>query len=1009
MLQLKNIKKRYEAGEFSVDALKGITLSFRTSEFVSILGPSGCGKTTMLNIIGGLDKYTSGDLIINGKSTEKFTDRDWDAYRNHSVGFVFQSYNLIPHQTALQNVELALALSGVKRAERVRRAKEALDSVGLKNMYNKRPNEMSGGQMQRVAIARAIVNNPDIVLADEPTGALDTETSLQVMEILKEISRDRLVVMVTHNPDLAERYSTRVVNMLDGLLVSDSKPLTQEEIQQETKADEVRMQQEKVAEKTLRRREKKPSMSLGTSFMLSLKNLFSKRGRTILTSLAGSIGIIGIALIFAVSQGATNYIASVQEDTLASYPLTIQETHTDMGSLFQSFVGSATSQEEHDLDAVYEKMALYNLAESFSNIQQTENDLAAYKKYLDNQLKDPNSVVSQSLNGVHYGYNLDLLVYTKNIDGEVIRADTSELVMEVVSSFYGVDISQMITSGSGLFSSLLQTGGTLTMWEEMLPATDGGVVNEMLKSQYDLVFGNWPDSYSDPTNKIVLVVDDNNEIDDMTLYALGLKSTEEINAILDAAQKGEEPPASTQKHWTYEEICNLQYKTIFNYERYQKMGNLWYDATEIDNVLNSMYEDDSVGMKLEVVGIIRPNPDVASHMLSGNICYTSALTQYVIEKAQDSQIVQEQKANPNVDVFTGLYFQNNNLPVEQKAQFFTDYVSGLDVSGKADVYLTINTVPTDAEVEQAATQLYGMEEEQLRSTILNLYKMAGSVSGTQSPQVEDYLSKLSFEELQKLIPTIAPGYATYTKTIQIIMTLPTEQQRADKLDEDIASYTVEQKANCFDTAMPFSSTTYDDNLAELGDLDLASPSSISLYAVSFAAKDDIEKDIARYNEGVSEEQKLEYTDYVGLLMRSVTTIIDAITYILVAFVSISLIVSSIMIGVITLISVQERTKEIGILRAIGASKRNVSSMFNAETVIIGFASGLLGVVVTYLLCLLVNVILHSLTGILTLNAVLPIWVAMVLVLISMLLTLVAGLIPSRSAAKKDPVVALRTE
>ena len=440
MLQLKNIKKRYEAGEFSVDALKGITLSFRTSEFVSILGPSGCGKTTMLNIIGGLDKYTSGDLIINGKSTEKFTDRDWDAYRNHSVGFVFQSYNLIPHQTALQNVELALALSGVKRAERVRRAKEALDSVGLKNMYNKRPNEMSGGQMQRVAIARAIVNNPDIVLADEPTGALDTETSLQVMEILKEISRDRLVVMVTHNPDLAERYSTRVVNMLDGLLVSDSKPLTQEEIQQETKADEVRMQQEKVAEKTLRRREKKPSMSLGTSFMLSLKNLFSKRGRTILTSLAGSIGIIGIALIFAVSQGATNYIASVQEDTLASYPLTIQETHTDMGSLFQSFVGSATSQEEHDLDAVYEKMALYNLAESFSNIQQTENDLAAYKKYLDNQLKDPNSVVSQSLNGVHYGYNLDLFVYTKNIDGEVIRADTSELVMEVVSSFYGVDI-----------------------------------------------------------------------------------------------------------------------------------------------------------------------------------------------------------------------------------------------------------------------------------------------------------------------------------------------------------------------------------------------------------------------------------------------------------------------------------------------------------------------------------------------------------------------------------------
>ncbi len=1012
MLQLKNITKRYEAGEFSVDALKGISLNFRTSEFVSILGPSGCGKTTMLNIIGGLDKYTDGDLVIRGKSTKNFTDRDWDAYRNHSIGFVFQSYNLIPHQTAQQNVELALALSGVNRTERSARAKQALDEVGLKNMYHKRPSEMSGGQCQRVAIARAIVNNPDIVLADEPTGALDTETSIQVMDILKEISQNRLVVMVTHNPDLAEKYSTRVVKMLDGLLVEDSHPLTDEETQAEANLDEQRQAQAVEEEKTLKRRAKKPSMSLGTSFMLSLKNLFTKRGRTVLTSFAGSIGIIGIALIFAVSQGATNYINQVQEETLASYPLTIQQSHTDMGSLFQSFVGAATSGEEHELDAVYEKMALYNLTKSLSNVEESENDLAAYKKYLEQQLQDPDSVMSKSLNGVKYGYNLDLQVYTKNVSGEVIESDISELVLQVIGDFYGVDLSQMMVYSGGLFSELLSTSGTLVMWEEMLPSSDGGVVNDMLKSQYDLVFGNWPDAYEDPTNKVVVVVDGDNEIDDMTLYALGLKSTEEIDAILEAVQKGEEPPESSQKKWLYEEICGLKYKTIFNYEKYRKMGSVWYDATEIDNVLESMYDDPNVGMELEVVGIIRPNPSSSSHMLSGSIAYTNRLTQYVIRQAQQSQIVQEQKANPNVDIFTGKYFQNNNLPVEQKAQYFENYVSTLSTEEKAQVFLTVNAQVDETEIKSAQDKLFAMDETQLRSTILMLYKLAASETGgssSQQAQVEDYINSCDYEQLQSLVPTISEGYAMYLKMLSVAMQYPTAALQAEQLDKDMATYTVEQKAQCFDVAVPFAETTYEDNLTMLGDIDLDSPSSISLYAVSFAAKQDIENDIAAYNASVSEDKQLQYTDYVGLLMRSVTTIIDAITYVLIAFVSISLIVSSIMIGVITLISVQERTKEIGILRAIGASKRNVSSMFNAETVIIGFASGILGVGITYVLNLIISVILRAATGIASLTASLPIWVAAVLVGISMLLTLIAGIIPSRSAAKKDPVVALRTE
>lgn len=1019
MLQLKNVTKVYGEGETQVHALKGVSLQFRNSEFVSILGQSGCGKTTLLNIVGGLDRYTDGDLIINGVSTKDYGDRDWDAYRNHSIGFVFQSYNLIPHQTVLQNVELALALSGVKKNERVARAKAALDSVGLKGMYHKRPNEMSGGQMQRVAIARALVNNPDIVLADEPTGALDSETSLQVMNILKEISKDRLVVMVTHNPELAQKYSTRVITMLDGLTVDDSNPLSQEEIAEEAKSDEKAVSERK----DKKRKKKKPSMSFFTSFALSLKNLLTKGGRTALTSFAGSIGIIGIALIFAVSQGMTNYIDAVQEDTLASYPLTIEQSSTDMGTLFTTFVESA-EKGEHELDKVYEKLALYNLTNSLAKAQETENDLAAFKRFLDSELADSESVLSQSLNGVHYSYNLDLLIYTENVDGSIMRADTGDIMSEMVSNVYGVDISQMSAAGNSLFnvgttmlSSLMSTSLGMTMWEELLPATDGGSVNKLLREQYDLVYGNWPQSGSAGKNQIVLVVDENNEIDDMTLYALGLKSRAEIDAIIEAARNGKEVEKTDEKTWTYEEICAQKYKTIFNYECYTQIGSTWSDIRDMDGGLETLYGNSNVGLELEVVGIIRPNPDASSHMLSGTLCYTQELTKYVIEKAQNSEIVKAQKENPDVDVFSGLYFQNNSLSDEEKANLFKQYVESLNDAGKASVFLAINSKPTSDEIKDTESKLYDMDEDTLKSTIKSMV-----------PSAKEYVDTLGFEALQTMIPTMAESFAqmekmkalqsAYTKLGADKKPYVDTSAMAQKLTADV--FGTEEVEGCsdaqcaehFNEVMQFSSTYYEDNLATLGCLDIAAPASISLYAVSFDAKKDIENEITRYNNSLAEDEqdkKIQYTDYVGLIMSSVATIINVITYILIAFVSISLIVSSIMIGVITLISVQERTKEIGILRAIGASKRNVSGMFNAETVIIGFSSGILGVGVTYVLALIVNVILHSLTGIMTLNATLPLWFAAMLVGISMLLTLIAGIIPSASASKKDPVVALRTE
>ena len=1000
MLELKNIVKEYPAGGQPVEALKGVSLQFRESEFVSILGPSGCGKTTLLNIIGGLDQYTSGDLVINGRSTKDYKDRDWDAYRNHSVGFVFQSYNLIPHQTVLQNVELALTLSGVSKAERRRRAKEALERVGLGSQLKKRPSEMSGGQMQRVAIARAIVNDPDIVLADEPTGALDTETSVQVMEILKEISKDRLIVMVTHNPELAQRYSTRIVRMLDGQVTGDTAPLTPEEAQKERAAS--------VKKDEAARKAKRPSMSLWTSFGLTLKHLFTKKGRTALTSFAGSIGIIGIALIYAVSQGTTAYIDAVQEDTLSSYPLTLQSQEMDLGSLMEEFIDAAQSTDEHQLDGVYQKPMIYDMVNALSSSETIENDLASFKTYLEQRLNDPEDPLYNAVSGVQYTYDPQLLVYTENVDGDILLSDSQELMEDLLQEYFSIDMAAMsdLRSSYGMDSlASSMGGGSMVLWQEMLPGDDGALISPMLEDQYDLVYGSWPNDY----NEVVLVLDENNELDDMALYALGLKPQEEMDAIMQAAVDQTEVELEDQS-WSYEEICSREYKTVLNADcyAYDEASGLYVDLRDTDAGLRYLYDN---GITLQVSGIIRPNENASAHMLSGSIGYTSALTEHLAQASQDSAAIQAQMDSPNRDIFTGLPFQEStgNLTDEEKESAFRSYVSGLEEQDKAETYLAIQSLPTQEQIDQAVGQSTGsMSREEMEST---LQEALTSQASLDESQVEDYIAAMSDEELSDLFTQMAEEQfkAQYAAQVQQQLAAMEPAQMAAALDAAMDTYTTQQCAQYYDEVLTFSDSTYEENLVQLGYIDLDDPASISLYAASFEDKDVIEQAIADYNETKDDLEQIQYTDYIGLMLSSITTIINAITYVLIAFVAVSLVVSSIMIGVITLISVQERTKEIGILRAIGASKRNVSSMFNAETVIIGFTSGALGVLITWVLCIPINAILHHLTGIQTLSAFLPLPTALVLVLISTALTLFSGIIPSRSAAKKDPVVALRTE
>lgn len=997
MLQLKGLKKTFRTGELTQVALDGVSLNLRDNEFVAILGPSGSGKTTLLNMIGGLDRYDSGDLIINGISTKKYKDRDWDSYRNHTIGFVFQSYNLIPHQSILANVELALTISGVGRKERRERAKKALAEVGLGDQLHKKPNQMSGGQMQRVAIARALINDPDILLADEPTGALDSETSVQVMELLKEVAKDRLVVMVTHNPELAEEYANRIVKLRDGKIIGDTNPYEIDE---------------SVLEAPKHKNMGKSSMSLFTSFGLSLRNLFTKKGRTLLTSFAGSIGIIGIALIYAVSNGLTAYINTVQEDTLSSSPILLESTHIDLGSLMITMMDMAEAKEDHELDAVYSKTVMYDFVNVINSIESQENDLKAFKEFVEREYADTESELglNDALSGIHYGYNINLLLYTKNVDGTIIHSDTQAQLGEIMTKFIGKMLSnrdQMdssSSSGNPMASMMSGSMGYGGLWQEMLPG-DGEMINPIVKKQYDIVEGKWPEAY----NEVVLVLDSNNEISDMALYALGLISEEEIDIIVDAAINKTSLTVNTNR-WTYQEILDMEFRTIFPADCFtlDERTGLYTDMRETNAGLKYLYDN---GTPIKVVGIIRPNEDAVSGMLTGSIAYTSELTEHVVEQSKASAAIKAQLADPSNDIFSGLPFDlsEGNLSDAEKAEIFRDYVSGLDTAKKADTYVKVMGIPDKAWLDgQVDVYLGTMTEEVKRNSLITTLT---EQMGMDAETVAEYVNAMTLEDLDDLLGEGIGEMVKeqYRKGVEAQLAAMTDEQLAGALDAAIPTYTDELAAIYYDEAITFASTSYEFNLMTLGYVELDDPATISLYASTFSDKDIIEEAIAKYNEGVDEIEKIGYTDYLGIMMSSIATIIDAITYVLIGFVSVSLIVSSIMIGVITLISVQERTKEIGILRAIGASKKNVSSMFNAETVIIGFASGIVGVLTTYLLCIPLNAILVYLTGIPNLTAQLPVYVAAILVVISMALTLVSGLIPSRSAAKKDPVAALRTE
>ena len=887
MLQLKNITKDYKLGDEKIHALRGVSIDFRESEFVSILGQSGCGKTTLLNIIGGLDRYTEGDLIIGGKSTKEFKSSDWDTYRNHSIGFVFQSYNLIPHQTVLSNVELALTLSGVSKAERRKRAIEALEKVGLGDQLKKKPNQMSGGQMQRVAIARALVNNPDILLADEPTGALDSETSIQIMELLKEISKDKLIIMVTHNPEIAEQYSNRIIRLLDGKVVDDTNPYDRNVV-------------EPIEKKKAEKKQKKPSMSYLTALSLSLNNLMTKKGRTFMTSFAGSIGIIGIALILAISSGAQMYIKSVEEETLASYPIMIESSAMDMTSMMASMMKDNENGTESEDDKVHSNNIMGNMVNAMLT-QLQSNDLKSFKNYLENGGTDIKDYVSD----IKYSYSTPLNIFRKDADKGIIQVNPAQLFedMGMTNAMYNSQLMSNVVSAS------------YDVWKELLD-------NDRLNSeQYKVLAGRMPEAY----NEVVVMVNKNNEISDYGLYCLGLMDSDElIEAVKNAlSNEGDKVDfTSEEQEYTYEELMSLEFRLVVNSDFYSKENDVWVDKSDDKIYMTSVVENAET---IKVVGVIKPEENsIMSSSSTSVIGYTHALTEYLVNKVNDSEAVKEQIASPETDIFTGKEFKKTDEePKKLTIEDVQAYIATLPAEQQAEIY---------GKLQQA--QQMGMTEEQI---------------------AEAFSQQFGSSE---------------------------------------------------------SDATYDGNLSKLGVASLDEPSRISIYPKDFDSKEKIEEIINDYNEKVksegNENLKIEYTDVVGLMMSSVSTIIDAISVILIAFVAISLVVSSIMIGIITYISVLERTKEIGILRAMGASKGDISRVFNAETLIVGFVAGAIGIGVTLLLLIPANAIVFSLTGISGL-CVLPWQGAIILVAISMLLTLIAGLIPSHYAAKKDPVLALRSE
>ena len=983
LLTLKDIRKDYAAGDMTVHALRGVSISFRENEFVSILGPSGCGKTTLLNIIGGLDQYTEGDLVINGRSTKEYKDRDWDTYRNHTIGFVFQTYNLIPHQSVLANVELALTISGVDKAERRERAIRVLERVGLGDQINKKPNQMSGGQMQRVAIARALINDPDILLADEPTGALDSETSVQIMELLKEIARDKLVIMVTHNPELAERYSTRIVRLLDGGIIGDTMPYSPDGTEKPRGDDG----------------KKKPSMSFATALGLSFNNLKTKKGRTILTAFAGSIGIIGIALILSLSNGIQAYIDQVQEDTLSTYPLTIEAEAADLTSLMEAMAGTGDAQEEHGLDRVYSNVIMYDLMDNLTNVDTETNDLESFKEFLDRN----GGGIEEFTSAIQYTYDPNFDIYTKDAGGNVVKSDVVSLLNDLMANMYGGDFSSYFDTMGGFFSGF-------ESWEEMLPGEGGELISDTLKSQYDVIYGAWPENY----DEVVLIVDKNNEVSDLVLYTLGLRTEEELTESLEGYLDGEAADMSVES-WSYEELCGMSFKLVGWYDKYV------YDAetggyTDVSGTaagLDYLYDNEDVGITLKISGIVRQNEDaVAGMMQAGALGYTAALVEEVISGADDSDIIVDQLANPDVDVLTGLPFKTGDEPeptIEEIRAEAGEYISELNEEDAAELYTALISTPEDDYLDAMADEaVAGLSREDIESMMSEGY---AEEMGVGSASVQDYISRMDDETLKGYVremvrETIAEQYSE--AVLEQLSSL-TDKQLAMALE--MTELTDWQYEYVYNELMParYSDGSYEANLENLGYIDINSPDGVNLYAASFADKDEIARIIDEYNASADEERQISYTDYVAILMSSISTIINAISYVLIAFVAISLVVSSIMIGIITYISVLERTKEIGILRAIGASKRDVANVFNAETLIEGLAAGLIGIGMTLLLNIPINMIVQHFTGIANLRAILPALGGVLLILISMLLTYIAGLIPSRFAAKRDPVEALRTE
>ncbi len=905
MLQIKNISKKFVTGDLTQVALDDVSLNLRDNEFVAILGPSGSGKTTLLNIIGGLDRYDSGDIIINGVSTKKYKDRDWDSYRNHTIGFVFQSYNLIPHQSILSNVEIALTISGIPKKERRARARKALEEVGLGDQLHKRPNQMSGGQMQRVAIARALVNDPDILLADEPTGALDSDTSVQVMELLKNVAKDRLVVMVTHNPELADMYANRIVRLKDGHITDDTNPFT---------VDDKKLEPPK--HKNLG----KSSMSFFTALSLSFNNLRTKIARTLLTSFAGSIGIIGIALILAISTGVNQYISDIQKETLTSYPISISEQTLDLSGLANIAKSDLDKTDENrDLSLIYTDASDFKLASEMST-SLTENNLTKFKKYLDNKDNEIWNYIGE--NGVVYSYNVKFDVFSYDPEGMFINTDGSTLTANKGTGFG--------SSMSSLYASMMSRS-SYSNFTEILPGKDGAVISEAITKNYDLVYGKMPENY----DEVVLVVNRNNQLSANTLYQLGYLPTSEYRENIQYINDGVDFEVE-ERTWSFEEFCDKELYLVTACDNYVKNEDGTFRQLDTNSEIENNAKEN--GIKLKIVGIIRPNQDATTTFINSSFAYTKELTDYIINHTTNSEIVQAQLASKDVNVLNNLGFAPDSD--EEKVKDAKKYIETLGITDKAKMFKDlIKTIGDDSMIA--------------------------------------YIDKASESDLAKLF------------------------------DQNITSADDETLLYIYDSYI--TSGSYDDNMSAFGLVDYDAPASINIYIDSFENKDEVSNQIKLYNETADEVDKIVYTDYVGLLMSSITTIINVISYVLIAFVAVSLVVSSIMIGIITYISVLERTKEIGILRAIGASKSNISAVFNAETLIIGFCSGLMGILITLLLIIPINAIIHYFAGITTINAILPTTSAVILVLLSMLLTFIGGLIPSKKAAKKDPVTALRTE